>query len=380
MPLRTARKLRILQVLHSPGCGGAEIHALELMTEFQRRGHEVCYAGRADSWLGRECARFGIAVKDLRMRGMLDLASYIKLARFLREWRPDIVHAHLSRASRYASTAARLSGIKIPRLLTTVHTTAPGNHMRAFGRIVAVSGAVKNALVERDHPESSIHVIHHGIPDIFSTGEQRADLRLKSREALGIPPDQIALVCAGRFVHDKGQDLAIAAVKQCPPDVHLYLIGAHDTEYGRRLHAQNVSDSRIHFPGFRPDVPRLLPAFDCYVAPSRREALSLSLLEASAAGLPIVASNIGGIPEVVADGASGVLVPPDDAAGLARAICQLTENEWLAARYGQEGRRRFEARFTIDRMIDATLALYRGLPASAAGIERHAPELLNQPA
>lgn len=365
MPLKTKERLKILTVLHSPGYGGAEIHALALMKAFRKRGHDVCYAGRADSWLGLQCEQAGIRVKHLRMRGLLDVVSLFKFTRFLREWRPDVVHAHLSRASQYTAIATRLCGAGIPRVVATVHTTNPNDRMRPFKNVIAVSGAVKTSLVARGYNESTIHMIYNGVADPYGSREALGAKRAEARNALGIPGGRFALVCAGRFMHDKGQDVLVDAMKHCGGDTHLYLAGDNTTPFGRGLAAACESDPRIHLLGFRDDVQQILPAFDCYVAPSRREAISLSLLEASAAGLPIIATNVGGIPEVVDDGQSGILTPSGDSQKMAGAIRWLAEKDGVAAHFGMRSRQRYEQFFTETEMIDRTLALYRGAPYSA---------------
>jgi glycosyltransferase involved in cell wall biosynthesis len=128
--------------------------------------------------------------------------------------------------------------------------------------------------------------------------------------------------------------------------------------------------NRIHFAGFRDEVQELLGDFDLLVAPSRREALSLALIEAAAAGVPVVASRIGGIPEVVLDGETGILVAPQDPASLARAIESLITDPALRMRLGQAARRRYEDHFSLQRMLDATEEVYHGLLAAA-----HSPGL-----
>jgi glycosyltransferase involved in cell wall biosynthesis len=122
---------------------------------------------------------------------------------------------------------------------------------------------------------------------------------------------------------------------------------------------------RIHFVGFRDDVREQLGNCDLVVAPSRREALPLTLIEAAAAGVPVVASRIGGVPEVVLDGKTGILVAPEDPAVLARAIEALIKNPALRARLGHTARRRYEDHFSLQPMLDAIEEVYRSLAAMA---------------
>jgi glycosyltransferase involved in cell wall biosynthesis len=160
----------------------------------------------------------------------------------------------------------------------------------------------------------------------------------------------------------------VAALANCPPQVHLHLIGNPDTEFGRTVAATAKDNPRIHFIGYRNDVQRLLPAFDTFVQGSRREALSLSLIEAAAAGLPAVATAVGGVPEVIADGTTGILVPPEDPAAMGAALWRLVDTPAMGRAMGEAARKRYLEMFTEARMLEGTLAVYRScLPQAEAG-------------
>ena len=138
-----------------------------------------------------------------------------------------------------------------------------------------------------------------------------------------------------------------------------------------RLRSQSApAPDRIHFASFRDDVREQLADFDLLVAPSRREALPLTLIEAAAAGVPVVASRIGGVPEVVLDGETGILVTPADPTSLARAIETLITDPALRMRLGQAARRRYEDHFSLQPMLDTTEEVYRSLLPAA-----HSPGL-----
>lgn len=346
--------MRILHVLHSHGYGGAESHALVLMRALIERRHEVQYAGPADSWLARQCAQAGIPYHDLAMHGMYDLASMARLRGLIARWRPDVVHGHLVRGAHYAGWGV-LGWRGRGAALCTAHATTARKHMGLCRHVIAVSEAVRTNLLRHGRPAAQVSMVYNGVPDVPAASDRAA-----LRHELGIPDGVFALVNAGRFVPDKGQDLLVRALTHCADDVRLYLIGATDTEHGRKVRALSHGNPRVVFLEYRPDVPRLLGAFDAYVLGSRREALGLSLVEAAAAGLPAVATAVGGVPEVVLDGRSGWLVPSGDPADMARRIDQLrqaTPAERQAM--GQQGRDHYLRHFTMDRMVDGTLAVYR---------------------
>jgi glycosyltransferase involved in cell wall biosynthesis len=316
-------------------------------------GHTVAFAGLADSWLGRACKAAHIEVFDVRMAGIYDLWSMFKLQRIAKSWQADILHGHLIRGSHYVGRAGHMD--RTPLAIGTAHATTARTHMQRCAHIIAVSGAVKTQLLQHGYPDARVSVIWNGMP----AGPVCAD-REALRAELGIAPGQHALVNAGRFIHDKGQDLLVQMMAGLPqPHVHLYLVGDASTDYGQAIQASAKSDARIHFLGYRNDVQRILPAFDGYVLSSRREALGLSPIEAMAARLPIVATSVGGVPEVVQDGVNGLIVPPNDSAALAFGVQRLLNEPELARAMGEAGQSRYLAHFTADTMVAQTLALYQ---------------------
>jgi glycosyltransferase involved in cell wall biosynthesis len=343
--------MRILQVLHSHGYGGAEGHCLALMKGLRALGHEVLYAGPQQGWLTRACQEAGIPTEHLRMSGLYDLASHFKLHRLVKKWHPDIVHGHLVRGAYYAGYAAR-GGV---RSVTTVHSTNAFKHMQRCHHRIAVCEAVRHNLLRHGHAASEVTTIYNGRPDVAR--RQASALR----QALGIADGEFAVFSAGRFIRDKGQDLMVRAVQACTVPVTLWLAGDTDTPFGQEVLRLAQGDARVRFLGYRSDVQDILPAFNAYLSPSRREAFSLSLLEASAAALPIVASSVGGIPESIEHGRSGLLVDSEDVPALARALEQLARDATLCRTLGQGARERFLERFTEERMTRDTAALYERL-------------------
>lgn len=339
--------MRILFIFHDHGFGGIQQHILLLMGGLREGGHEVIFVGPRDSWMGDRCAERGFPVYHLAMHGMFDLFSHLKFRHFLRTWKPDIIHAHGVRGSKYALAADPA------RTICTMHATHPAwKYLRKCNRIIAVSKAVRSTLVAEGCPETRIRVIYNAIPD-----SPRGD-RAALRRELGIPPDAFAIVNAGRFIFDKGQDVLLKAFPCLPSSAELYYVGDTATPFGQEIVSQ-AHQSRIHFLGYRGDLPHILPAFDLYALNSRREACPVGMIEACAAGLPIVASEIGGIPEIIENGKSGLLVPPDDPDELGTAISLLMRDGMKATALGLAARQQFLEKFTLDKMVAATLAVYQ---------------------
>ncbi|CAN5904175.1 glycosyltransferase family 4 protein [soil metagenome] len=344
--------MRIVQLMHSHGWGGAEQHLFQLATEQSARGHQVMFAGPHDSWLREALAPASVATEHLRMSGLLDPLSHWRLRRLIRDWAPDVVHAHGVRGAFYAGLAigAHRGGVAI----ATAHSTGARGHMRNCAQVIAVSHAVRHQLLAHGHPPQATPVVHNGVAEVIP-GRPRDLLR----KSLGIAPGEFALCSAGRFISDKGQDLMVDALARVSGSVVLCLFGDETTDFGNQVRQLAKSDPRVRFMGFRDDARNMLPAFDAYLCASRREAFGLSLAEASAAGLPVIAPDVGGIAEVIRHGESGWLVPTENAVALAEGIDLLRGDSAFAAALGRGGRQRYLKHFTVGRMVDETLAVYR---------------------
>ena len=350
--------MKIITVLRSLKSGGAERHALQLMRGLHERGHEALYAGPMAGWLGQQLQADGFDGIDLPMRGLIDLLSIWRLARYARDVKADLIHGHLTRGAYYAGHAARLAGV--PNV-ATAHSDNAGKHFGRAERIIAVSQAVADFLQRSGYNPQRIRMVHHGIADIAA--HLPADMREKTRRSLGLLADEPCLLMAARIVPAKGHDTALRALAMLKQrNWTLLLAGDHHGDLGPQMqalaHELGITD-RVRFLGLREDVPALLIASDLLLAPSRREALSLTLLEASACSLPIVASRVGGIGEVVQNGASGVLVPADEPDALAVALSGLLHDESRRQAMGACARQRFETCFTENLMFDHTEAVYR---------------------
>ena len=350
--------MKIITVLRSLKSGGAERHALQLMKGLRARGHEALYAGPMQGWLGQQLRAEGFGGIDLPLSGLYDLPSVVRLALYARRVGADLIHGHLTRGAWYAGLAARLAGL--PNV-ATAHSDNAGKHFGRADRIIAVSQAVADFLVREGYPASRIRMVHHGIADLAA--RLPAGAREATRRSLGLAADEPALLMAARIVPAKGHDTALRALARLTDQPWtLLMAGDHHGDLGPQTQAlaQELGlAGRVRFLGLREDVPALMAASDVLLAPSRREALSLTLLEASACALPIVATRVGGIGEVVEEGASGFLVAPDDPPALAAALAPLLADAALRARCGARARQRFEAGFLEDAMFDKTVAVYQ---------------------
>lgn len=341
--------MKIIQVNLSKGYGGAETHTLSLIQGLLAAGEEVMLLVRPNSWLAKRAQELGIPYQLQKFRGNYDLLALWQLRRFILQWKPDIVHAQLTRAARYVGYACAGTSATA---VSTCHATSSHKNMARCAKIIAVSQMVKHCLMD-NYDAKCVDVVYNGIaePELFA--------REEIRQELGISKEIFALACVGRFVSEKGQDLLINAMHDLPKNVHLYFIGDDANAFGGEVKRSAGDSKQIHFLGFRHDVTRILHGMDALVAPSRREALSVAAIEASAVQLPVIAAKVGGLPEVVSDGETGLLFPVDDVDQLRDAILQLSENKDQRILFGKSARKRFENCFTLDHMTQATLGVYQ---------------------
>jgi len=374
--------MKILHVITTLGVGGAEKHLLWLTAGQAGRGHAVGVAYlKGEGELTAEFARRGVAVHRLSGEAaggggqkLLPLVGPLWRARqdlvaLVRRERPDIVHTHLLKADAVGAVSARAGGARAliaskhndeRALLRTPVSVVHGLLSRRVARTIALSDHVARFIATHGRVRAaSIRRVYYGV-DAAALQPRRA--RATVRAELGLPPEAPVLVCVGRLAPQKDHPTLFAALALLPPEVTLLVVGGDPFGAGEaRLKAEAARlglGERARFLGIRHDVPDLLAASDLFVLPSLWEGLGLVFLEAMAVELPVVASNVSAIPEVVQDGVSGWLVPPGDPAALARAIAAALADPAERARRGRAGRQLLLEKFALPRMIDETLGVY----------------------
>jgi glycosyltransferase involved in cell wall biosynthesis len=365
---------------HWPG-GGMARHLLELIDHF-RPAHEIVVFvnGSPDSRGFFEALRArGITPRETRATllqptGILKHVAVSVPAIFaarsvlVRE-RLDVIHFHAGHlahlyapivASRLARIPARIATVHNPLARRSrLHRSIEGRVLGSLDRIVTVAHALKAELMEKKNaaPEKIV-VVFNGV-DVAEFSSNPAD----ARRALGLPETAAVVGMVARVSRDKGADVLIRAaarIKGRTPDLRVVFIGgAREIRDFRTLaETEGVSDI-VLFAGYRADARRLMQAMDIVVLPTRLEGSPYAILEAMAAGKPVVASRIGGVPELVVDGATGRLFPMDDVAALAAALTELLEDPKKRAAMGAAGRARVEKYFSQTVMLERMAALYK---------------------
>lgn len=288
----------------------------------------------------------------------------------------DVLHFHAGRLIPlyWPLMASRLIGI--PTRILTLHNAAKERllliravervALRSVHCIITPSDYVKRTLpIDKRAISKKVVVIPHGIEIPEEGGVlNRSDASRKLNLSVDIP----VVGMVGRLVYLKGFDLLIRsapALRASVPGVKIVLIGEGPEEYAlRRLAEKEGVSDIVVFAGYRSDARRLVQAFDLLVAPSRDEGVSLSIMEAMACGKPVVAAKVGGIPDIMIDGVTGILIPSDDVPALSGALVRLLTDAKEAEEMGRAGRERVESVFQLNTMLFKTFSLYNAPPRS----------------
>jgi glycosyltransferase involved in cell wall biosynthesis len=359
---------------------GGQNQVLLTVLGLREMGHRAALVAHPEGELRRR-AEEGLDLIPLAPRGEMDLTAAWRFSRILKRLRPDVVHAHDPHGLAMASLALSLGGasnrpVRAPALVASrrVDFHLKGNSLsrwkhRQVDCFVAASDAIRRMLVADGVPEERAVTIHEGI-DVERVA---AVPPVNVHEAFWLPHHAPVVGNIAALVPHKGQRHLIEAahlVVQKVPDARFVILGEGELrEQLERQVREYHLEKHVLLPGFRTDVMGCLKGFDIFVMSSVSEGLGTSLLDAMACSRPIVATTAGGIPEVVADGETGVLVPPRDHAAMARAIVALLDDPAGRERMGAAGLARVRAQFTVERMVAETAALYARLAGTPRGAD-----------
>lgn len=362
------RAIRLMFVLTSPVRGGVEEVVLALAQRLDTTGFRLSLAAPP--------ALLDAFAPDLR-NVRVDVCAVEaerapevpKLSRFIRDVRPDVVNSHLFRATLVAAPLARWQ--RVPAVVETYHGREAWREQGAFrldglvarllDRAIAVSEAAAEFLVLRKrYARDRVVVVPNGRDlAVFTPGRHREAVRTE----LGLDPRAPLAGVVGRLETQKGHaDLLAAwpAVLRELPEARLLIVGDGSLRGALEAQARACGAAgSVIFTGFRADVPRVLDAVDVVALPSLHEGMPLTAIEAAAMARPVVATAVDGTPEVVRDGATGLLVPPRDPDALGRALLRLLSAPGQARAMGVAARARALERFDLARQVDATARVYR---------------------
>jgi len=399
--------MRVVHVIKAVQIAGAERHLLTLLPGL--RGHTtydidarlillVEPDNDMQGYVDKAATR-GIPVERLVIQRDLDPALYNRLSQRTRDLKPDVIHTHLLHADLYGIPAARWLGV--PVIVSSRHNDNAFRRRAPIKQVnqmlwrmtdagIAISDSIARFTVEVEGaPKNKIHRIYYGLEIVKPL--DRNVVRSGILE-LGLPDDSTLIGVVCRLTEQKGVTYglqAFAKIAKQFPQAHLLIAGdgplkpklvseaislgllnaSGYTPGPRRDPANEFSQAfglwdkfniqdRVHFLGWRDDTARLMAALDIFLAPSLWEGFGLVFLEAMAQAVPIIASNVSAIPEVVVDGETGLLVTPRDAEALAEALRKLLSDKPLRQYMGLQGQDRLETHFSAARMVNETAALY----------------------
>jgi glycosyltransferase involved in cell wall biosynthesis len=364
---------RVLHVVKVAGISGAENHLLLLLPALRERGWDVTavmlHEGEpgAEDFAARLEAGGGVPVERVRLARTFDPRAFTRILRRARRDRPDVLHTHLVHADFHGLPAGRLA--RVPVLVSTKHGFNAFRDRKAFATAdrtvgsladvhVAISAGLARYLAESEGFDAeSFEVVHYGI----EAGPEPPPL-----------PGAPRLAIVGRLIPIKGHDVllrAVATARERLPGLTLEIAGDGELESELRATAIRLGlDDAVTFLGRVAPVYPVLERAEVVVVPSFGEGFGMVALEAMERGRPVIASAVGGLPEIVDEGRTGLLVPPGDVEALARAIAELADDPARASAMGGAGRARALEEFSQERCTERIAALYE--TALAAGGER----------
>ena len=383
--------IRILRVIGRLNVGGPALHVAYLAAGLAERGYETTLVAGSvargeDSMafvaesMGVPVIRLGAMHRDISP--VRDAVAVARLARLIRKTRPHILHTHMAKAGAVGRLAALAAGpARPPVVLHTFHGHVLRHYFdpvrtgafrvlerllaRSTTALVAVSPQVRDELVELGvAPRKRFAVVRLGIElaERVATEDGR---RAESRRLLGIAPDRFVVGWIGRMTEVKRTDhalLAFRSLRDSGVDACLCLVGDGPDRPAieRRAHELGIMRDTL-FLGFQQDVAPFYAAFDALLLPSISEGTPVSAIEALAAGRPVVATRVGGVPDVVRDGEDGLLAEPGAIGELSSALARLAQDPGLRERMGAAGRERVMRRYGVERLVEETDLLYLSL-------------------
>jgi len=364
------RRIKVLFLITELNVGGAEMVVAKITAHLNEdRFHCSVCSLLPDGRLAEVLQEQGIKTLSLNVKEKFDVRGLFRLLRLLREEKTDILHTHLFHANLLGRIAGRMAGVPViishqhgvERSRSKVRSLLDRLTSRYADVVISTCEVVKQTLIKRDKiPPDKIRTIYKGVE--ITNAEVKSS---SARRNLGITSDVPVVGIVANLRSMKGHDTFLKAARMILNDVEnarFLIVGGGPLEGKLKALAFKLGVSpQTIFTGFRDDVPSLLATMDVFVLPSLWEGVPIAILEAMAMAKPVVATEVGGIPEIVVNGETGILVPPQNPKLLAEAIIALLQNRERAEAMGRAGRERVERCFTVERMVQQTEALYEEL-------------------
>jgi len=369
-------RIKILHVIGGVEIGGAEKHILQLLEHMDQDRFEVhlcCLFPRPFAQVAEEA---GITVHVINMKNKFNFLAVGQMIKIIRQNNIDIVHTHGVRANLVGRMGARLAGVK--SIVTTVHSVLEQDYPaylarlinklmekiteRYVTRFITVSQLLQDDLIAKGIAPRRVVTVHNGLdPEEFNINRVNTDVRARFR----IPQEYPVIGIIARLHPVKGHDVFLQAAHELQkelPHTRFLMVGSgfHRPWIEAEVERLGLVGKAI-FTGFMEDIPSVLAALDVLIVPSYSEGFGLTAIEAMAMGIPVVATRVGGLPEIITHQANGLLIAPGDSKDLTKKILWLLDNPVKAEEMIVQGKRTVADKFTIQGMVDKTQELYEQL-------------------
>lgn len=355
----------ILHTESSKGWGGQEIRIFLESVGLKKRGAKVIVLCQPDSILASKISEEGIEVRKCRMKKNYDVFAVKNILSLIKTEKVDIINTHSGRDSFLAGIAGRLSSIK-PVIVRTRHLALPITSKLTYSllphKIVTTSEYVRQYLISQNIPQKKIIAVPTGVDmRIFNVGTAKNILRKELN--IGDDADIIGTIAILRF--KKGHHVFLKAapeiLKMFPKTIIVFAGDGPQEENIRNKIKELKLTNNVFLLGLRHDIPNILKSLDIFVLPTLQESLPQSVMQAMAMGKPVIATRVGGVPEVVEDGVSGILVESENPNALSDGIISLLKNKERMKKMGDAGRKIVEGKYSVEAMVERMYNFYESL-------------------
>ena len=358
--------MKILHVETGRHFLGGPQQVIYLIKALHERGHDNTLVCPPESGIDGVARQAGIWVQNLFCAGDLDLPFAYRLSQFLTDHAPDIVHCHSRRGADLlgglAAAIADVPAVVSRRVDNTEMRLVATIRYRPFRRVIAISETIADVLRDRGVEDERLEIIRSAVDVQAFAADADCDA---FRREFDLAESDFAIAAAGQLIPRKGHQYllqAVADLKDRYPQLKLIVFG--DGYLNNQLRAQASAlglGDVVQFAGFRSDLDTFVSCFDLFAHPALAEGLGVAALKASAAGVPVVGFDAGGLCEAVEHEKTGLLVVPEDVDALGNAIRRLVDEPELGRQFGEAGRIRMQNEFSIDTMADKHVALYESV-------------------
>lgn len=361
-------RMKVLYLLNHAGKAGTERYVFSLIEKLNKKRIEAYFAYNEEGLLADRVKEIGVETHRLIMKHPLDIAAAWRLSKLCKSLEIDLIHTQYLREN-YIALISRLFNFHV-RVMYTSHFIMNNNFVvRIFNRIltrlesniISVCNKGKDVLISNGLDGRKIKVVFNGVDPHFWGDAVQSTMR----KEFGIEEEAFVLLCASRFAHDKGHKFLINSIAELKKaaGAKFKCVLANDGPLFEeaRQQAKNLGlEKDIIFTGFRQDIKNLIAGSDLYINSSEHEALSFAIIEVLAAGLPVIATDMGGNDDIInSETNCGILVKYDDARGLAAAIQQIMHNKALQVSLRKNALKAVRERFSLDNMVEKTYNLYK---------------------